>query len=102
MTVTGSNHQSRRNQQWFETDPFYLLAPHAFANETGVSCERDRRFESVLLQRGVNCEPVRAGGIQPGPCAAPETPGKCRLVSRAGKGGKDADAQPRRLPDRRP
>jgi hypothetical protein len=40
-------------EQRFETDPFELLAPHLFAKETGVSCERDRRFESIFLQRRV-------------------------------------------------
>ena len=36
----------------FETD-LDLLAPHPFAEETGVFCERDRRFESNFLRRGV-------------------------------------------------
>src|SRR5438132_843143 len=35
------------------------------ARETGSFCERDRRFESASLHRGVNCEPFRAAGCRP-------------------------------------
>ena len=34
--------------------------------EKGADLLGNRRFESTSLQWGVNCEPVRAGGIQPG------------------------------------
>jgi hypothetical protein len=51
----------------------------------------DRGFESHFLQRGVYCEPVRSGGIQPGDplrgstCPAPHRPER------------QLDADPRRL-----
>ena len=38
-------------------DPFNLLALHPFAKESGVSCERDRRFESIFLA-GESVSPV--------------------------------------------
>src|SRR6516164_10246642 len=37
LAESGSNRRSRRNKQWFVTNPFDLLAPHPFAKETGVS-----------------------------------------------------------------
>ncbi len=43
--------------------------------------ERDRWFESIFLQRGVYCEPVRAGG--------------CRLITAGGEDAEGSVAEPR-------
>ncbi len=45
------------------TSPYDLCANRSDRRQ---SREGDRRFESTSLQRGVNCEPVRAGGIGSG------------------------------------
>ena len=41
---------SRALHDRLETDPFDLLTLHPFAKETGVSGERDRRFESIFFR----------------------------------------------------